>query len=74
MKTIINYFCRVMCAFLLGAGLFVSSCTEKEPEEILVSSVSLNKTSVEMSVGETVELTATVLPENAENLDVIWIS
>lgn len=59
---------------MLYAGLFLSSCTEKEPEEVLVSSVSLNKSSVEMSVGEIVELTATVLPENAETLDVTWAS
>ena len=74
MKKSINNFGRMLGVFMLYAGLFLSSCTEKEPEEVLVSSVSLNKSSVEMSVGEIVELTATVLPENAETLDVTWAS
>ena len=59
---------------LLCAGLVMTSCTEDEPEQILVRSVSLDKTSAEISIGETLELTATVLPDNAENLEVTWTS
>jgi len=70
----INNFSRVLGALLLCAGLVMTSCTEDEPEQLLVRSVSLDKTSAEISIGETLELTATVLPDNAENLEVTWTS
>ena len=41
---------------------------------IPVTSISLNKTSLSMSVGETQMLTATVLPSNATNQAVNWSS
>ncbi len=52
---------------------------EKEPEIvdpaiIKVTGVTLNKTSHTMKVGETLALTATVLPENATNKNVTWSS
>ena len=39
-----------------------------------VQSVSLNKTELSLNVGESVTLTATVLPENADNKAVTWSS
>lgn len=39
---------------------------------IHVTSVSLDKTSLELTEGETTQLTATVLPDNATNKNVTW--
>ena len=41
---------------------------------IEVESISLNKASVTLSVGEVIDLIATILPENATNKKVIWSS
>ncbi len=41
---------------------------------VLPTSVSLNKSSITLNVGETIELKATVLPENAVDKTVTWIS
>ena len=41
---------------------------------IAVSSVSLNKTSTEITVGQTETLVATISPSNATNKNVTWIS
>lgn len=43
-----------------------------EPADIAVNSVSLDKTSVIIKVGETETLTETVAPENATNKNVTW--
>lgn len=43
-------------------------------EIVHVTSVSLDQSSLELSVGETYEFIATVLPENATNKEVIWSS
>ena len=46
---------------------------EEPPEEtIAVESVEFNINSVELAVNDTVELVATVLPENATNKEIIW--
>jgi len=44
------------------------------PATIPVASVTLNQTSVTLVAGDTLSLTATVLPENATNKTVIWTS
>jgi len=51
--------------------------TEAEYEalsDVKVSSVTLDKTTVTSHVGETVQLTATVLPDNATNKALVWKS
>ena len=48
--------------------------TEEIPNESLVTSVSMNKTTLSLFVGTTERLTATVLPENAENKALTWTS
>ena len=45
-----------------------------EPEVIPVSSVSLDKTSVELTEGDETTLTATVNPDNATNKNITWNS
>jgi hypothetical protein len=57
------------------AALTVTGCEPKptpEPEPVPVSSVSLDVTSKTLEIGESVTLTATVLPENAENKSITW--
>ena len=55
-----------------------ATCTvivnEPAPEVIEVTSVSLNKTSLTLEIGESETLTATVLPSNATDKSVTWTS
>lgn len=51
-----------------------SNPTPSQPHPILVSSVKLNKSSVSLTVGDTQQLIATVLPSNADNKNVTWTS
>ena len=55
---------------------YITTCAgaEPEPDPIPVTSVSLDKTSHTMNEGETVTLTATVLPANADDPSVSWES
>ena len=57
----------------LFLGLLLLSC-DKPVEEVPVSSVSLSQSTAEMLVGETIRLTATVLPDDAKDKSVIWAS
>lgn len=47
---------------------------DETPDEVLVSNVSLNKTTLTMQIDGTEVLTATVLPAAAANKDVTWQS
>ncbi len=65
-------------AFIGGKG-FATATTigtlEVEAEEIIeVTSVTLDKTSAELEIGEKITLAATVLPENAADKTVTWTS
>lgn len=60
----------VLVIFFLIASI---SCN-KAPEEIPVSSVSLNKTSLELVIGESVQLNATANPSDATQKTVTWSS
>ena len=55
-------------------GSFTDTCqvTVKEAANVPVTSVSLDKTTLELTEGETTQLTATVLPDNATNKAVTW--
>lgn len=48
--------------------------TFNEPEVILVTSIKLNKTAVSLDPNDTVQLTATVLPEEATDKTILWSS
>lgn len=50
------------------------SCERNEPDSVKVSNVVLNKTSLVLTVGESEILTATVLPDNVEDKNVLWSS
>ena len=52
----------------------IVTVNEPAPEVIEVTSVSLNKTSLTLEIGESETLTATVLPSNATDKSVTWTS
>ena len=62
--------------------LFIVMCCacSKEPESDLeptlinVTAITLSQTSVTLSAGESVSLTATITPENATNKTITWSS
>ena len=51
----------------------VISC-KQEPEEIRVSSISLSKSTLELTVGDQASLDATISPDNATNKKISWSS
>ncbi len=64
---------KTILAFAFLGILF--SCEKNAQEaEILVSSVSLSQPTAEMIIGETIQLTATVLPSNASQNTITWAS
>ena len=62
---------RIVVAFALCLALVLSGC-EKTPEQIKVSSVTLSAGTMALNVGETGQLTAKVLPDNAADKGVTW--
>jgi uncharacterized protein YjdB len=58
---------------IIGVLLLGLSCEKKE-QEVPVSSVSMSQATAEMVVGETISLSATVLPSNATEKTVSWAS
>lgn len=62
-------------AIALGVVLAISSCKkDKETTKIPVIGVSLNKTSIDLKVGDDFQLLASVLPEDATDKRVTWDS
>lgn len=54
-------------------GGFSTSCViTVEPDVIPVTGITLNKTAAELTVGQSIELVATITPENATNRGVTW--
>ncbi|GHT23856.1 hypothetical protein AGMMS4957_15990 [Bacteroidia bacterium] len=58
----------------LDEGNRTHTCTVTVAAATPVTDITLDKTTVSLLVGATEQLTATVLPENAENKDVSWSS
>ena len=68
---------RLMLFMAAGAMLFAACAPEQnKPEEkpkvVEANSLTLNYETVDVALGETVTLTATVLPEDATNKAVVW--
>lgn len=62
-------------AIALGVVLAINSCKkDKEPTKIPVTGVSLNKTSIDLKIGDDFQLLASVLPEDATDKRVTWDS
>ncbi len=76
-------FLTVCCAFFITTAFLVSCASESDsgkneekpaPTVVEVSSITLDKTEASLKVGESLTLTATVLPSNATNKTVTWSS
>ncbi|MDD6976237.1 MAG: Ig-like domain-containing protein [Bacteroidales bacterium] len=63
-------------SFIVLATIAISSVLscQQEPEEIRVSSISLSKSTLELTVGDQVSLDATISPDNATNKKISWSS
>lgn len=68
------YFIAIFLLVLIGACTKGNNEPIPDSPSITVSSVKLNKTSVTLSAGESVELAATISPENATDKTVSWTS
>lgn len=59
-------------------GGFEASCevtvTEKAPEEIAVTGITIDPAELTLNTGESGKLTASAAPENAANKNVTWVS
>ena len=64
---------RVLFSFLVFFCFCLTAC-ETLPETIPVTSVTISQPTAEMIVGETVQLKATVLPDNASDKTIQWAS
>ena len=79
-KTIMKSYFRILSALsAVAAVIAFSGCGGKEqeqpkPDSVKVSGVSIDKPTLSMTEGETANLTAIVMPENATNKAVAWKS
>ena len=74
-----SYFRILSALSAVAAVIAFSGCGEKEqeqpkPDPVKVSGVSIDKPTLSMTEGETANLTAIVMPENATNKAVAWKS
>ena len=74
-----SYFRILSALSAVDAGIAFSECGGKEqepakPDSVKVSGVSIDKPTLSMTEGETANLTAIVMPENATNKAVAWKS
>ena len=63
---------RLTAIFIIALP-FLFACTQKE-QEVRVESVSINKPSLELVIGESSQLSATVSPSTATRKDITWSS
>ena len=59
--------------FAATIGTAMVACDD-DNDSVEVSGISLDKETVDLTVGDTLQLTATVTPENADNKTVVWTS
>jgi uncharacterized protein (TIGR02145 family) len=71
-----NFFNRMFCLLLVAglAGAVFSSCSEEGQQEIAVTDISLDKTTLTLTVGNDYTLKAMVLPKEATNKEITWTS
>ncbi len=63
---------KIFTFLLLCATAVFASCSKDDP--VAVSEVRIDKPTMELTVGETGQLTATVTPEDAADKSVVWSS
>ncbi len=64
---------RIIAAVILVLSGLIS-CKEEGPAEVFASSVSLDFTSVDIPIGQTINLSATVYPEITTDKTIVWKS
>ena len=68
----------MLIALLAGVSLLFScgksNSEPTQPKDVAVTSVTLNQVSIELKVGESVQLTATIQPSNATSKTITWSS
>ena len=69
-----SLFIALSMMILGGCLIATSSCKKEKNQVIEVTGIELGESSVEMTVGTSHKLTATVLPENATEKGVVWES
>ena len=69
-----SLFIALAMIVLGGSMIATSSCKKEKNQVIEVTGIELGESSVEMTVGTSHKLTATVLPENATKKGVVWES
>ena len=78
MKQFTYLFALLLAASVIFTGCCKCCCNDDDPVDqppvIAVTGVTLNRTTLEIEVGETAELIATVAPANATNTNVMWSS
>lgn len=57
---------------VIAAAVLTLMACKRTPEEIAVTGVKLSESSIELTAGDSRQLTASVLPSNATNKDVRW--
>ncbi len=60
--------------FIVSFLMTIMISCNQEPQEILASSVTLDKTSIEVHVGQSFALSATVLPDITTDKTIVWSS
>ena len=68
-----------LCAFVLSASLTLNSCSkdkdkDKDDPVLEVTGISLNKTTLSLTVGLSETLIPVITPDNAPDKTVSWIS
>ena len=64
----------ITAATLDGSGLTATCEVTVKEHAVPATGITLNREAVTMTIGQAVTLEATVLPENADNHDVVWNS
>lgn len=72
-KYINNLLCMFVCFVSCITCVFLCGCTDKG-NVIPVENITLNKSSIEIDVGESQTLLATITPSNSTNNKIVWSS
>lgn len=64
----------ITCSATDGSEVFATCEVKVIPNAILVTDITLKPTSLELFIGKMARIEATVLPEDADNTEVIWSS
>ena len=72
MRTIV--FDKMVCLLTSFSVFLTLSCSEKEINPVLVTSITLDTTLMELFEGESQSLVATICPSDADNHKVLWSS